>query len=141
VWWIGSPGRLGDTSPSLQGMPDRPYTLRSQIASQRRYPTESPHPKLHKPGRGSEWLARCRIHTHYRQERHSNDESTHHGESYGFKGLALISMAPTCRHTDCGDPAIGVEAGGRYCEQHALELFAVMSMLDEMRHIPDQTPV
>lgn len=34
-----------------------------------------------------------------------------------------------------------MEAGGLYCEQHALELFAVLSMLDEMRHILDQTPV
>jgi len=49
-------------------------------------------------------------------------------------------MAPTCRHIDCEEPVAGVEAGGRYCEQHALELFAVLSMLDEMRHVPGQAP-
>jgi hypothetical protein len=54
-------------------------------------------------------------------------------------GSTLVGMLPTCRHTNCGELAIGVKAGGRYCEQHALELFAVLSMLDEMRHIPDQT--
>jgi len=35
---------------------------------------------------------------------------------------------------------IQVITTSRYCEQHALELFAVLSMLDEMRHIPDETP-
>jgi hypothetical protein len=45
-------------------------------------------------------------------------------------------MALTCAHTDCGEPVAGIEAGGRYCEQHAMELAVVLAMLDEMRWVP-----
>lgn len=45
-------------------------------------------------------------------------------------------MAPTCRHTGCEGLVAGVGGGGRYCEEHALELAVVLSMLDEVRHIP-----
>jgi len=47
-------------------------------------------------------------------------------------------MAPTFAHTECGEPVAG--AAGRYCHEHSLELAAVLSMLDEMRHVPDRTP-
>ncbi len=47
-------------------------------------------------------------------------------------------MPPTCRHPDCAEPL--AEAVGRYCEQHCVELGAVLAMLDEMRHVPGQTP-
>jgi hypothetical protein len=47
-------------------------------------------------------------------------------------------MAPTCAHTGCEEPIY--EAGGRYCEEHGLELAVVLAMLDEMRHVPVQTP-
>jgi len=29
---------------------------------------------------------------------------------------------------------------GRYCDQHALELAIVLATLDEMRHVPGETP-
>ncbi|MGA7861488.1 MAG: hypothetical protein WCB19_06485 [Thermoplasmata archaeon] len=46
-------------------------------------------------------------------------------------------MAPTCAQTDCPEPVVA--AAGR-CDQHAVELAAVLAMLDEMRHVPGQTP-
>jgi hypothetical protein len=49
-------------------------------------------------------------------------------------------MTPTCAHTDCGEPVAGIEADGRYCERHATELAVVLAMLDEMRHVPGETP-
>jgi len=36
------------------------------------------------------------------------------------------------------EPVAG--AGGRYCEQHGIEFAAVLTMLDEMRHVPGETP-
>jgi hypothetical protein len=47
-------------------------------------------------------------------------------------------MGTACRHTDCEEPAAG--DSGRYCELHDVELAVVLSMLDEMRHVPDETP-
>ena len=47
-------------------------------------------------------------------------------------------MAPICAHRDCGQPL--ADAGGRYCEQHGMELAVVLAMLDEIRHVPGKTP-
>jgi len=47
-------------------------------------------------------------------------------------------MAPTCAHTDCKGPI--PRAGGRYCEQHGIELALVLATLDDMRHVPDEAP-
>lgn len=52
-------------------------------------------------------------------------------------GRSLAVMAPTCAQTDCPEPVVA--AAGR-CDQHAVELAAVLAMLDEMRHVPGQTP-
>jgi len=54
------------------------------------------------------------------------------------RGLALAAMVRTCAHTGCGEPVAGEV--GRYCDQHALELAIVLATLDEMRHVPGETP-
>jgi len=64
--------------------------------------------------------------------------SVGHTGPFRGPGHSLSAVAPTCAHTNCAKHVDG--DGGRYCEQHAVELLAVLQQLDEIRHVPYQTP-